>query len=226
MTGTPRLPLSPTVSHLLILRVSTPLALSSLSPPPGHPRLGCPPSELFRVVTATVLPHGTECVCSVPKGSFRGLVHSGGGGGGAPTKRLLEPRSPLVRPLEKQAIQRLFTAKPRKVLARQVSPASEMNPLSSGAFALPRDPDGAHQTPGCPWASELISSCWKFLCSLPSDRHSHVGPRAARGSLTDSLQPGSLNPNPPRGRGAGPSPQCPERPVRGTWFPSPPHPPF
>lgn len=166
-----------------------------------------------------------QSVCALsPKEAFEGLSTSAGGG--TPTKRLLEPRSPLVRPLEKQAIQRLFTAKPRKVLARQVSPASEMNPLSSGAFALPRDPDGAHQAPGCHWASELISSCWKFLCSLPSDRHSHVGPRAAQGSLTDALQPGSLNPNPPRGRGAGPSPQCPDRPVRGTWFPSPPHPPF
>ena len=154
-----------------------------------------------------------QSVCALsPEEAFKGLSTSGGG---APTKRLLEPRSPLVRPREKQAIQRLFTAKPRKVLARQMSPDSEMNPLSSGAFALPRDPDGTHQAPGCHWASELISSCWKFLCSLPSDRHSQVRPRAAQGSLTDSLRPGSLHPNPPRGRGAGPSAQCPEHPVRG-----------
>lgn len=136
-----------------------------------------------------------QSVCALsPKEAFEGLSTSAGGG--TPTKRLLEPRSPLVRPLEKQAIQRLFTAKPRKVLARQVSPASEMNPLSSGAFALPRDPDGAHQAPGCHWASELISSCWKFLCSLPSDRSWALGsPRPGREGPGAVLRGWSLGPS-------------------------------
>lgn len=45
---------------------------------------------------------------------------------------------------------------------------------------LPRDPGAAHQAPRCPWTSEFITSCWKGLCSLPSDRHSWVGPSTGR----------------------------------------------
>lgn len=110
--------------------------------------------------------------------------------------------------------------KTRKILARQVSLASLMCLFTSGVFVLPRDPDGAHQAPSCQWTSEFITSCMEGLCSLPSDRHSWVGPNTARGHWEIPSSWGTLDPNPPQ-RGANPSPQRPERPVCGTWFPSP-----
>lgn len=81
---------------------------------------------------------------------------------------------------------------------------------------LPRDPDGTRHASRRPPPAER--ACVLCPVSITARR----APALPRGSLAESLQQGSINPSPPHGRGAAPTPQCPEQPVPWTWFPSPP----